>query len=479
MNGLRLPPHRASASHATAGKLALAKLASRVCLGLALAGLSIWFVDLPLGLTTRWERWAIPVLAVMYAVLSLAFHLRPRRVQVWACLAIVLSGGYFWGVLWASAQVPATLSLYCLGSNAQFMPLMYVGAFVALTARAELLCWTLYASVALAAALLHWGGIWQPAHAQLGPLEGLDAQASSHLWAGILLTHPCYIFALRHIASLKSQAERARADSQGVKERFLALVAHEIRTPLQAMSISIDLLERSATTNDAKLKRVVDRLRRVCSDLANQLQDLTEYTRLDNPDWRLVMSQASLSDVLQQVCDQFQARAQARELSLTCELEPSVAAITVYSDLSRLRQILDNLLINALKFTQQGGIQVHASLVSELPPPPQIPNATPATSDAQTDSSQGPWARICVQDSGVGIPASALQQIFEPYVRLDDSQLPEFEGSGLGLVVVRLLAARLGAYLDVESQPQAGSRFTVYLPLNGAGSMQSAHNDAH
>ena len=128
---------------------------------------------------------------------------------------------------------------------------------------------------------------------------------------------------------------------------------------------------------------------------------------------------------------------------LTCELPPSdsLSLQDIWTDAARVRQILNNLIANALKYTPSGSITVRASRSAE-------------TGGAQLE----------VVDTGIGIPPEHQERIFEPYVRLEDASIPRAEGSGLGLAVVKRLADRLGASLRLQSQPGQGCHFTVTLP---------------
>jgi signal transduction histidine kinase len=146
---------------------------------------------------------------------------------------------------------------------------------------------------------------------------------------------------------------------------------------------------------------------------------------------------------LQALRDEWAPQAHAKGLSLTLDIaEADRAALqSVPSDATRVRQIVSNLVSNALKYTLVGGATIHASLSR----PHEI--------------------RLVVSDTGIGIAPRHREEIFQPYVRLEDARAMRAEGSGLGLAVVKRLVERLGGDIRVDSHPDQGSRFEVTLPM--------------
>lgn len=306
-------------------------------------------------------------------------------------------------------------------SQSVFLPLVYVGAFVALPRGAARLCGALCLGAAMGALALG--------------VHDLDAR----LGFTLLVAHPLLIMALHHISVLHERLDRSEAQAQAGKERFLALLSHEIRTPLQAMLGSIDLLALRAS--GAAQERAIERMRRASDQLAAHLRDATENARLDIPTWQLHLAPTDLVQLVHDVCDSHRPRFQARGLNLRCESIPSPRLNEALTDPARLRQILDNLLNNALKYTPHGEVSV------------ALHEATPG------------HGLLSVTDTGVGMPPDALPTIFEPGVRLHNPRLGWIEGSGLGLTVVRRLVERLQGDLSVASTLEVGTRFELRLPL--------------
>jgi two-component system sensor histidine kinase EvgS len=215
---------------------------------------------------------------------------------------------------------------------------------------------------------------------------------------------------------------------------------------------SIDLLALKARSGSEK--RAVDRLRDSATQLEAHLRDVTEYTRLENPAWVLHEEPVDLLALSQDLCEEMRAQAESRGLKLMLEIDDPMAAqvqsqdqaspswTTVHTDARRLRQVLANLLNNAIKYTPDG--QVVLRLRAPL--------------------KGGQALAIEVEDTGIGIAPEVLPSIFQPYVRLEDPRVAQEEGSGLGLALVRLLTDRLGLILTVDSQPDRGSIFRLSWP---------------
>lgn len=423
-----MPESRTETSEA----LLQARLVCWACAVIAVGASFVWVSDQSRGLNTQWDLYGGPAMILTYALAALGIWRWPHRLNPIMVSALIPTSIYHLGVLYSAAQDHSPTGLYSMASGAQFMPLFYVAAFVALRRGAAWVSSFHYVGLVGLYVLLN---VMQPARAA----TAADQQA--HLWVIILVSHPCYIITLYYITALKGRLRHAERASHESKERFLAMLSHEIRSPLQAMLGSIDLLALNASSPPQQ--RAIQRLRHAAGQLDTHLRDVTEYTRLENPAWRLNLDTVDLVRLVQDVCDQHQPQAQARGLLLDCSLPPPEHSHLhrVWTDERRLRQILANLIGNALKYTPQGHITVRLS--SDAPGSP---------------------IHLSVEDSGIGIPTADQQRIFEPYVRLEDQRVRHMEGSGLGLAVVKRLADRLGAHLDVVSAPDQGSTFTLTLP---------------
>ncbi len=408
-----------------------------------LAALGI-FVDWGFGelqhTNTPLDTYGVPLVGLGALGAATTLHLRPQYSQ-WAVVGALVPGSLFClGSMHLAALANNPISWHSLAAVSQFIPLLYISAFVALQRGASWISWAHYLAM-LALYLVNFGGL-------NGHRSPSEVNTPQHIWLAVLTSNPAYILALQYISTLKGRLARSERVHHDSKERFLAMLSHEIRTPLQAMLGSIDLLALKAKSPPER--RAVDRLRDAAAQLDAHLRDVTEYTRLENPAWQLREEDVDLLALGRDLCEQFAPQAQARGLDLHLELDgaavpaglPPPPWARVRTDGRRLRQLLGNLLSNALKYTPHGQVLLRLN----------------------SPGAAGQPLSLEVLDTGIGIPAERLEQVFEPYVRLEDQRVGHEEGSGLGLAVVRLLTQRLGLKLQVDSEPERGTTFRVQWP---------------
>lgn len=403
----------------------------------ALVVLALWLLESPHLLVGRWDRMGMPMVSSVLLLATWALHRRPAWSTPAMLCVLAASGLYLQGIVFLNLFAPSPNHVYSLLSTAQFMPLFYLAAFAGFQRGAPLLCWLQYGLLVLqlGASLL-----FPPANE---PTLLMQAKA------GILLGQPTFILVLTFMVRLRRElAKREREHHQG-KERLLAMLSHDIRGPLQTMLTSVDLL--AAKAQDAASVRAVQRLEAVAGQLDRHLRDLIAFNQLDSPDFSIEHRSYDLVSLVTACCAQHEPQAQHQGLAWTPPpstlSDDSAFAPTWHQaqgDPDRVRQVLDNLLLNALKYTPSGGITV--SLHHE----PARPG----------------WARIDVSDTGPGIDADQQARIFQPFVRLDDARRAGHDGSGLGLAIAARLTERLGGEIHVDSTPGQGSRFSVRLPLD-------------
>lgn len=245
----------------------------------------------------------------------------------------------------------------------------------------------------------------------------------------------------RLVEELRMERERALA-AHRAKSDLLAVMSHEIRTPLNGVLGMLELLATSPlppeTHEFAKLARQSGQ---TLSALLNDILDLSKAEA-----GRLELEQVPFqaAAVVQEVRDLFISGASAKGLALTIHdgLDPEAC---YYGDPGRLRQILVNLVGNAIKFTASGGVSVWL--------------------DPWTSPSGADGLEIAVQDTGIGIPAETLPRLFEKFTQADSSTTRRFGGTGLGLAITRRLVQLMGGSIDVRSETGVGSTFVCRLPL--------------
>lgn len=255
----------------------------------------------------------------------------------------------------------------------------------------------------------------------------------------------------RHTRDLEEAREKADQASQA-KSQFLALMSHELRTPLNGVSGMLQLLE--ATRLDAEQADYVHHAQLAGSNLLCLVDDILDFSRLDQGRIALEERVFDPAQLLRQLVDRFSEEAGRRGLALSLEVEGLPEGLRLRGDPQRLRQVLQQLLDNAVKFTPAGSVTVAARF---LPQPGQRVLFT---------------CEIC--DTGIGIPRELHARIFEPFVQGDARPSRRFGGSGLGLAIASSLAALMQGRLRVDSEPGVGSCFVFEVMLPGAEAAATA-----
>jgi signal transduction histidine kinase len=239
-----------------------------------------------------------------------------------------------------------------------------------------------------------------------------------------------------------AHAREAVGAALRTKSQFLSNMSHEIRTPLNGVLGSAQLLLDTELT--AEQKGYAETLLRSGENLSRLIDDLLDLAKIEAGG--LVVEQTTLDvrAIVEETCARIAPAAEAKDLSVVCSVNPEVPALLLGSR-RRLRQILLILLENAVKFTHEGGIAVEI-------------RAGASARDRQE-------LRVVVRDTGIGIPAEQLHRIFYPFTQADGSNSRKYEGAGLGLALVKGLAAIMGGTCEVSSDVGSGSTFRVTVPL--------------
>lgn len=244
-------------------------------------------------------------------------------------------------------------------------------------------------------------------------------------------------------AAAKIEEARRRAqEAASARSTFVANMSHEIRTPLNGVIGFTDLLLDTALTEDQRSTlQMIARSSRVLLTLLN---DILDFSRIDSGQLTLEAIDFDLQDVLNDVQALFRARASAKNLEFSVDRAPGTPN-SVVGDPLRLQQILNNLVANAVKFTESGRVHLVAS--------------------HGTNDHGHPFHRLVVQDTGIGIPKNRLNTIFSAFVQADDSTTRKYGGSGLGLAICKQLATAMGGRIGIESEVDAGTTVWVEIPF--------------
>ncbi|HEY9615453.1 MAG TPA: cache domain-containing protein [Microcoleaceae cyanobacterium] len=259
----------------------------------------------------------------------------------------------------------------------------------------------------------------------------------------------------RRTAELKEAKEAADAASSA-KSEFLANMSHELRTPLNGIIGYAQILERSPAIS-AKDLHGVSIIHQCGNHLLTLINDVLDLAKIEARKLELCPTEFHLPSFLQGVAELCHVRAEQKGLTFTYEFAPDLP-VGIYADEKRLRQVLVNLLGNAIKFTERGGVNFK---VDRLEPSPTIDNQAvrPAQSLAKI--------RFQVEDTGIGIDSAQLETIFLPFEQLGDRQ-QQADGTGLGLAISQRIVQMMGSTLQVKSFPGAGSIFWLDVEFQEA-----------
>ena len=238
------------------------------------------------------------------------------------------------------------------------------------------------------------------------------------------------------------QAMAVAESASRTKSDFLASMSHEIRTPMNAIMGIADLLAK--TTLSPEQDKYVQIFRRAGDNLLNLINDILDLSKVEASQLELEHTGFSLSELLEKVTEMVSLRAHEKGLSLVCQIAPNVP-VDLVGDPTRLRQVLLNLLGNAIKFTEAGKVALRITL--------------------EADSSVPTALRFEVSDTGIGIQGAKLDQVFERFTQADSSTTRRFGGSGLGLTISKRLVELMGGRIWAESEVGEGSVFSFAVPL--------------
>lgn len=250
-------------------------------------------------------------------------------------------------------------------------------------------------------------------------------------------------------AELKEAMEAARTASQA-KSDFLAVVSHELRTPLHAVLGFADLL--MDTDLGQEQRGFLQTIRDSGGHLLRVVNDILDFSSIEKGVMRLNHEAFSLPALVRACGEAGRQAAEARGLEFRWEIAPDVPEFAV-GDERRIRQILLNLVGNAVKFTAQGSVVLRVSRVA---------------------GERRPRLEFAVRDTGQGIPADMIGRLFQPFTQGDSSLGRSFEGTGLGLAISRRLADAMEGTIAVDSEPGRGSTFSLRIPLETTGGFEPA-----
>lgn len=270
------------------------------------------------------------------------------------------------------------------------------------------------------------------------PVNNITGQVTGYRGAGLDIT------VRKSVEQELIREKEAAQAADRAKSEFLAVMSHEIRTPLNSVLGFADLLNE--TSLDDGQREHVDMIRRSGDALLMLLNDILDFSRIESGKMPIQPSAVEIRTCLRDVADLYRATAQSKGVSLRVDVDPAVPR-TLCTDPGRLRQILLNLIGNAVKFTPAGEVLITAK-------------------SGEKDTNDGRFPLLIeVSDSGIGIPPDRIGRLFKPFSQADSSTTRRFGGTGLGLAICKRLSELLGGNVFLKKSSSSGSVFAVELPL--------------
>ncbi|MGL5197248.1 MAG: sensor histidine kinase, partial [Chroococcales cyanobacterium] len=247
------------------------------------------------------------------------------------------------------------------------------------------------------------------------------------------------------------EAAYAAETANRSKSMFLANMSHELRTPLNAIIGYSEMLQEEADDfGYTDLIPDLEKIRKSGNHLLVLINDILDISKIEAGKMDLYLEDFNINELIENVVSTAQTLIERNDNTLTVECEGNLGMM--YADLTKVRQILLNLLSNAAKFTKNGQITLSVVLFC------------PLATDATVTGTSGSWVQFAIADTGIGITPEQRQHLFKPFMQGDASTTRAYGGTGLGLAISQRFCQMMGGEISLESEPLCGSCFSVLLP---------------
>ena len=376
-------------------------------------------------------------------------HISPLWASVTCALAILLIGP------WAGWLAVAVMDISMLWLSQMFPLLLPFSAVIEAMVMGVIVVFVMSVALKVLIGTLEW----MSQGSELAFKQSRELQNKSAELENAFKSLGQTSFALARANEQLEIMVKYAEDARRSKQEFAANISHELRTPLNLIIGFSDVILNAPSTYYAerlppKLLADIQTIHRNANHLSSLVNDILDLSQMDVNYMTIVREPVQVEEFIRAALNDFQSLATRRGLALQMEIGPGLPEI--YADRTRIRQVLLNLLNNAVRFTEKGRILIRAGRMSELGQPHQ-----PADGDSQTSDE----VVISVIDTGTGIAAGDLKRIFEPFTQVDNSIRRKHGGSGLGLTISKRFIELHGGHMWVESQVGVGSTFYFSLPI--------------
>jgi two-component system phosphate regulon sensor histidine kinase PhoR len=252
---------------------------------------------------------------------------------------------------------------------------------------------------------------------------------------------------------------------EAIRREFVANVSHELKTPLSSIKAYTETLRGGAVRDPETCDRFLGRIEEQTERLTRLIMDMLMLARIESDHQAFEIVIIDVPPVVKKCIDDHRGAADAKRITLqSTSGEPGNAPCRVRADREGLREILDNVLDNAIKYTPEGGNISVTWSANGIHHPPSNTEQRASNIQDPTSNSQHPTVRIAIRDSGIGIKPEDQERIFERFYRVDKARSRELGGTGLGLSIVKHLAQSMNGTVAVASEVGRGSTFTIELP---------------